>query len=231
MYNLKMDINTIWTSLIFMVIGYFIGSFSWSIFLSKIIKKGDIRNEGSGNAGATNSLRKYGMKFGAIVFVLDISKSVISIFIAFAFANYVGGIWSTTIVQLAGLGAIIGHIWPVYYKFKGGKGSATLLGLLITMNWVACLIGAVLYIMIIWRTKYVSLASLLIPIQVLITAAIFIYAIPHMGDTWTNPMTRGPELWMTIVVSIVGLSLTWYTHRGNIKRLLTGTERKFGESK
>lgn len=216
---------------IFIVLGYLIGSISNAIIISKVWEKEDIRDKDSGNAGATNVLRNYGVKFALIVFVLDIAKVMLAVIIAWSVKKYSDiDFFSGTIIQAAGLAAIIGHILPIYFKFKGGKGSASFVGLAIIMQWPLFFVGfiALMTVVIIW--KQVSLGSILAPGIVLIFQIAFAF-IPDMNDAWANPITEDTEWW----VNSIFLALSWIiiiiTHRENIKRILKGTERKLGAKK
>lgn len=186
-----------------LIVGYFLGSISVAVIVSKFIFKSDVRESGSKNAGTTNMARVYGMGAGAMTLVGDVAKTIISI----AFGKLLLGEMGF------GLGAaacIAGHCWPVYFNFKGGKGVAVSAGIAIMLGWeyAVSLIG--LFFVIAVLTKYVSLGSL-------ISVAMSIPALIIFNDYgfWIYAMA----LFLTVCV--------WYMHRGNIKRLLTGTESKF----
>lgn len=190
-----------------LIIGYFLGSISVAVIVSKYIFKSDVRDSGSKNAGTTNMARVYGMKAGALTLVGDVIKTVISI----AFGNLLLGEMG---FALGASACIAGHCWPVYFNFKGGKGVAVSAGIAIMLGWeyVVSLIG--LFFIIAVLTKYVSLGSL-------IAVAMSIPALIIFDDYgfWMYAMA----LFLTVCV--------WYMHRGNIKRLLTGTESKFSPAK
>ena len=215
-------------TIIFFILGYLIGSISNAIIISKIWKKEDIRDKDSGNAGATNILRNYGLKFGLIVFILDIAKVVLAIIIAWSIKKYlnVGG----AIVSIAGLAAIIGHIFPIYFKFKGGKGSASFIGFAICIQWPLFFIGLVVVfsIAIIW--KQISLASIIAPGIVLVFQISF-HFIPIMNNVYLNPLMNDTIWWVNSLLLGIAWILIIITHRGNIKRILNGTERKIGSTK
>lgn len=184
------------------VIGYAIGCFSSAYFLSKTVKKSDIRRYGSGNAGMTNMLRTYGFGLALATLLLDMLKGIL----AYVAGYVIGG---ESCALLGGLFAVIGHIWPVYLKFKGGKGIATTLGMIFAINTWAGFLLLVLAIIIILVTQYVSVASFTI---VILFPIICIISQPgNMFLFW---------------VSVILLLLTLYTHRKNIYRLRTGTEGK-----
>ena len=123
------------TYIIIAVIAYLIGSINFSIILSKRMAGFDIREKGSGNAGTTNMLRAVGKKAAVITLICDILKGVVSILIAVLAGKIVKNLDNALLVQLAGIFVIIGHTFPVFFKFKGGKGIATALGVLLMINW------------------------------------------------------------------------------------------------
>jgi len=186
------------------VIAYLLGSISFSYIFTKLIKKVDIREYGSKNAGATNAARILGTGPAVIVFILDILKGVVAVLIAFAFHLTDWG------VALSGLCAILGHVWSIYYGFKGGKGVATTIALFLMLMWLPTLIAAVVALLLILFTRYISLGSLafiLTPIVALILGG---YSASYI-----------------IVSAVISLLIIW-KHRSNIRRLIQGTESKFG---
>jgi len=190
-----------------LLMGYLIGSISASIIISKI-KGNDIRNNGSGNAGATNTLRTFGVKIAIIVTIFDVLKGVISVLIARAiFKEEAAGI-------LAGFGAVIGHNFPLYFGFKGGKGILTSLAVAFVLSPLSALCALVVGVVVIAVSKYVSLGSIT-GCAVLPVASIFI--------EWGN-------WWLVSFLFILG-ALAVIRHSSNIKRLVAGNERKLGEKK
>jgi acyl phosphate:glycerol-3-phosphate acyltransferase len=195
------------TTVLSFLISYLIGAISFSIIFTKRIKKVDIREFGSGNAGATNTMRVLGKGPAIAVLLLDVLKGVVAIWIAEAFHLSEWGI------VLSGFFAILGHVWPVYYGFKGGKGVATTIGVFMMISFLPTLIAGILTIIVIALTRYVSLGSLLL-ILVTPILAIFFHA--------------------PLIFTIVGLILfliSAYKHRANISRLFNGTENKLGAKK
>lgn len=190
-------------TILFCVLAYLLGSINSSIIICKL-KNVDIKKVGSGNAGATNTVRALGKKYGVIVFLFDFIKGVIPCVIARIF-----GCGET--VSVVGLCAVLGHIYPLYFGFKGGKGVSTFFGVLASVNILVALILGVLVLILIKTIKIVSLS-------VLITFVIlpFTMFILNNYETKTNAF-----------VSIVYTLLVFYTHRENIKRLLNGTENSF----
>ena len=196
-----------WYVLIILV-GYLIGSINLSIVLSR--KKGkDIREQGSGNAGATNTLRTMGKKIAAIVLLFDILKGVVVVLFAKLISSLVQD--PNLFIQLAAIGVILGHNFPIYYGFRGGKGVATSLGVITVINPLSGAICLVFAIVVMAITKMVSLgvllAAILYPILILFFAPnYFIFA-------------------LVIVLLLI------YRHRANIKRIVSGNENKISFDK
>lgn len=194
------------------VISYLIGSVNFSILISKAISGKDIRESGSGNAGATNMLRTHGKKMGVLTLLLDVLKGIIAIIIAMIVDKNIGA--NTGILSyIAGVCVILGHNFPIYFGFKGGKGVATSLGVVLMLDWKVGLIVAVCAIAIMAITRYVSLGSILggaAYIVVEIVKAI---------------VTKNYNVIQLVCVVIIG-GLLIARHHANIKRLLSGTENK-----
>ncbi|WP_297135607.1 glycerol-3-phosphate 1-O-acyltransferase PlsY [Terrisporobacter sp.] len=199
------------TYLIIIIIAYLLGNISTSYIIGKRIAGVDIRTQGSGNAGSTNVLRTLGKKAGALTFGGDVLKGFIAVWIAKMIA-YVVHVDVTTCAYLAVVAVVLGHNYPAFLGFKGGKGVATSLGSMLAMNPVIALACLGFFIIIVALTKYVSLGSILgiglSPILMLINH--------NIKGVWVT-------LFLTISVA--------YTHKENIKRLLNGNERKIGEKK
>lgn len=188
------------------MISYLLGSISFSYFIAKIWMGIDIRNYGSGNAGATNVLRVLGTKPAIIALLGDALKGIIAV--------YLGKLTGDeSIMLLCGLAVVIGHNWPIFLKFKGGKGIATSLGVILTISPLSSLILIIIGVFIIYITRYVSLGS--------ITSAIilpFIFYMLHKSGYY-------------LVFALVLTFLALFRHRSNIQRLLSGKESKLGEKK
>lgn len=199
------------------VISYLIGSVNFSILISKAISGKDIRESGSGNAGATNMLRTHGKKMGVLTLLLDVLKGIIAIIIAMIVDKNIGA--NTGILSyIAGVCVILGHNFPLYFGFKGGKGVATSLGVVLMLDWKVGLIVAVCAIAIMAVTRYVSLGSILggaAYIVVEIVKAI---------------VTKNYNVIQLVCVVIIG-GLLIARHHANIKRLLSGTENKLSFGK
>lgn len=203
--------------MICLAIGYVFGMFQTSYFIGRMYHK-DIRSCGSGNAGTTNALRTFGKKAGAITLVCDILKCVIAILIAdLVFRNN-----CREILPLLGMytaaGCVLGHNFPFYLNFQGGKGIAVSVGMLIVLDWRVLLICAVVFFTIFFTTHYVSLCS--VSAYVAAFAAFIAF-----GAAGSYGMSRALTMEMNGVMGCLTV-LAIYRHRSNISRLLKGTENK-----
>lgn len=194
--------------IISILLGYALGCFQTSFILAKLIKKIDIREHGSGNAGSTNALRVLGPKIGFLTFIGDFAKAVIAVIIArMLFGSQLAGLY-------AGLGVVLGHNWPVVLGFRGGKGIASTLGIICAFDWRIGLTVWAICAIVILITRYVSLGSLLMvtmfPLSILII---------YPGRIQESLIAFG----------LMGMAL--WRHRGNIKRLLAGEENKLGRKR
>lgn len=196
------------STIISLIFGYAMGCFQTSFILAKSMKHIDIREHGSGNAGSTNALRVMGPKFGIMTFGGDLLKAIIAVVLARAFFD------SQLAGLIAGLGVVLGHNWPVILKFKGGKGIASTLGLMLAYDWRIGLVVWAITAVVILTTKYVSVGSMLLvtlfPIGILLI---------YPG--------RIEELLIALILMVMGI----YRHRANIQRLMSGTENKIGKKK
>ena len=203
--------------IIIVVIAYLIGSVNFSVIFSKKMAGFDVREKGSGNAGTTNMLRTVGKKAAALTLVCDILKGVISILIA----KLIGNIWNSLntalLVQLAGLFVVIGHTFPVFFKFKGGKGIATSLGVLLTVNWQIGLICLVFALVLMALTQMVSVGSI---------AAAILYPVLTIFIR-QNYIADGNYVIFAIILAV----LIVFNHRENVKRILAGNENKISFKK
>lgn len=211
------EVNSLIAGIIFGVLSYLIGSVNFSILLSRIIGGKDIRKSGSGNAGATNMLRTYGKKMGVITLLLDILKGVVCILAAVLFIRNYNAAYAS-IPYIAGVCVVLGHNFPLYFGFKGGKGVATSLGVVLMLDWKVGLIVAVFAIAVMAVTRYVSLGS------VIGGAAYVIAEIIKMFVTGEFNAVQ-----LVCVIILGGLLIV--RHHANIKRLLNGTENKLGQKK
>lgn len=188
------------------IISYLIGNFSSAYILGKVCKSKDIRKYGSGNAGATNALRVFGVKIGLISFILDILKGIIAVNIGNYFMGYNGAL-------IAGAFVVIGHDWPVFLKFKGGKGIATSLGVMLYLHLPTAIICIAIGFTIIAITRYVSLGSIVATCLV-----------PILGSVLKKPFDLN-----FFICTIILASMAIFRHRSNIKRLKNGEESKLGQ--
>lgn len=208
--------------LIALGIGYVFGLFQTGYIYGK--SKGiDIRNEGSGNAGTTNSLRVLGIKAGLITFLGDLFKAIFAVLLVLLlFRNKYPD--AVKILELyAGFGAVLGHNFPFYLKFKGGKGIACTSGMILAVCPLAAPICLALFIGSIAITRYVSLGSILVVVSYLVQVIVF----GQLGYLHIDAALL-PEFY---IVSACFTAMALWRHRSNIKRLLSGTENKFSLKK
>lgn len=205
------------TYIIVSVLAYLIGSISFSILIGKKFAGIDVREKGSGNAGSTNVLRTVGKKAAAITLVCDILKGVIAVIIALIAGSIAKNTDGSLLVQLAGIFVILGHTFPIFFQFKGGKGVATSLGVLLTTNFQIGLICLVFALIIIAFTKMVSAGS--------VTAAILFPVLTVFIHG--HYIVEGNYIIFGIIVAAIVI----FNHRANIKRILDGTENKLSFKK
>ncbi|WP_379162302.1 glycerol-3-phosphate 1-O-acyltransferase PlsY [Paenibacillus sp. sgz5001063] len=191
--------------LLVIVVSYLLGSVSFSVLLVRLLKGVDIRQYGSGNAGATNTLRVMGKGPAILVLVLDVMKGIAAVWLG----TWAGG-WGTWVAVACGIAAIIGHNWPLYFHFRGGKGIATTIGVMATLCFWPAVIAGIVAIVAIVITKYVSLGSLLF---VALTPVILLFS-----DFTT------PELWGSLIIAL----FAFWRHRSNIVKISQGRENKIG---
>ena len=198
------------------VCAYLLGSLSFAIIVSKLTLGKDIRNYGSGNSGTTNALRVMGKKAGLIVFAGDILKTVFACLAARII--FKGSPDTDLYVLYAGLGVVLGHNFPCYLNFKGGKGIASMAGILVSMDWRVTLVCAALFLGAVIITRYVSLGSILVVISFFIQILVY-----GAHGTFTVSADHLMEFY---VVAFVLMAMAIWRHKTNIKRLLSGTENK-----
>ncbi len=200
------------TYIIVAVIAYLLGSISFSVIFSKKIGGFDVREKGSGNAGSTNVLRTVGKKAAALTLLCDCLKGVLAVLLGCIAGKIMEDLDAALLVQLAGIFVVVGHTFPIFFKFKGGKGVATSLGVLLITNWQIALICLVFALLLMALTRFVSLgscaAAVLFPVL-----TIFIH---------TNYLVQGNYIIFGIILAVFVL----YNHRTNIQRLLEGKENK-----
>lgn len=197
------------------VVAYLIGSINSSILISKAVMGEDIRKSGSGNAGATNMLRTMGKKYAIITLVIDILKGVVALLLAMLAIKF--GAYDVS-MYVAGVAVVLGHNFPVFFGFKGGKGVATSLGVVLLLDWKIGLITLVIALVIMAISRYVSLGSVMAALVFIILQVVFML------------VTDSFDITRLICVLILG-GLLIIRHRANIVRLLNGTENKLGSKK
>ena len=206
--------------IIIAIIAYLIGSINFSVIISKRMAGFDVREKGSGNAGTTNMLRSIGVKAAVITLLCDILKGVVVILIAILIGNIVDGLDDALLVQLAGIFVIIGHTFPIFFGFKGGKGIATSLGVLLMINWQIGLICLVFALILMAITRMVSVGSIA-------AAILFPVLVVFIGQNYIVPVNN----WSYLIFSIIIAILVLFNHRENLKRIFTGKENKISFKK
>jgi glycerol-3-phosphate acyltransferase PlsY len=186
-----------------LLIGYLLGSIPFGLVLTKLAGTSDLRSIGSGNIGATNVLRTGRKGLAAATLVLDALKGTLAVIIA-------GYLWGPNAAMLAGLGAFLGHLFPVWLKFRGGKGVAVYIGILIGLFWPAAIVFCVVWLALAFAFRYSSLAAL--TASVIAPLFLWWFAQPALA-----------------ALSAVLTLLLFFMHRENIRRLLMGTEGKIGQ--
>ena len=211
--------------IIMLIVPYLLGGINTSIIVTKLRTGKDIREMGSGNAGLTNTLRTQGKAIAGIVLLGDVLKAVIAVFAVKLAFYFIGGIDTTDVAlgmnwvnYVSIMMVVVGHVFPVYYSFKGGKGVLAAISAIFAVDWRSAVILLTIFIVIVAITRYVSLGSCIASSMFCVTALIFTYFLD--GDP------------AGIINSILGgltAALIIFMHRGNIHRLLTHTEKKLGE--
>lgn len=192
--------------LISLVISYLLGSVSFSYLVAKKVAGIDIRSHGSGNAGATNTLRVLGKGPAILVLLLDLLKGVLAMYVTHWLTD-----GNAVAYAFSGILAIVGHNWPIFYGFRGGKGIATTVGVALALSPLAFLICTILTIICIAITKYVSVGSLL-----------FVTLFPILIWFFKQDIY---VFWITLAIP----ALAYYRHYSNLVNLWNGTERKLGD--
>jgi glycerol-3-phosphate acyltransferase PlsY len=185
------------------IVGYLLGSIPFGLILTKLAGTQDLRSIGSGNIGATNVLRTGNKGLAAATLLADMLKGTAAVIIA-------GSLWGPNAAMLAGLGAFLGHLFPIWLQFRGGKGVATYIGVLLGLFWPAAAIFGAIWIATAFTSRYSSLSALVASFA----TPIFLWFFGHPA--------------LASLFAVLTLLLFW-THRENIKRLQTGTEGKIGQ--
>lgn len=209
--------QTVLASILSAAAAYLLGSISFAIVVSKSLYHQDVRQFGSGNAGMTNILRTYGKKAAALTLAGDFLKGVAAVLISrLIFAAM--GVTLFDGAYIGGLFAILGHLYPVYFGFRGGKGILTSIGIIAVINPLVFLGLLIIGLPLIFLTKIVSVGSL--------AGAVCYPFLTLLVDFW-----QGGVSWVGFSFSVVIALLVIWMHRSNIKRLLNGTENRFGSKK
>lgn len=204
------------------VLSYLLGSLNFGVIISKKLKKDDIRNHGSGNAGSTNMLRSYGKGFAALTIAGDMIKVIVAIALSFLIIKSVPGSFDILnentdadilVKSFSGFFCVLGHIFPCFFKFKGGKGVATAGGMVFAVDWRIALILLAVFIVVVAVTRYVSLGSIIMALLY----PVFIFAF-HKSIILT-------------AIAVVFTLIVVIAHIGNIKKLINHTENKISFSK
>ncbi len=216
-------------------LGYFIGSINFAIIFSKRKEKGDIRNNGSTNAGATNSTRVYGKKFGLIIFILDFLKALIPTLIIGLLINFLGDqIPFLIIAQSITLGVILGHIWPIFHEFRGGKGVSCSVALIFSINILLLVFSVIVFVVMMKWKKIVSLA--VIVVTLLCMPLTFIFMLPQItlslyGYSYFLNNINSKNAWLVFSaissIYMLASAFVMFAHRSNIARLINKNENSF----
>jgi len=205
-------------SSVVLVLSYLAGSIPWGFLIGKFNGL-DIRFHGSGNIGATNVRRVLGRDWGIACFALDFLKGLLPVVLIGARLGPALWLSADSGEILAAVGTVVGHVWPVWLGFKGGKGVATTVGALLAVSWLAVVICLVTWVLVFFATRYVSVASLcaavMLPIGHLVSGVVRRHAV------------LTPSLWLLVLLA----ALIIYRHRSNIQRLRAGTEYRFGAAR
>lgn len=193
------------------LLAYLIGSIPTSVWVSKYFFGVDIRDYGSGNAGATNTYRVLGSRWGTFVMVVDVLKGLVATSLFLLIPYYMHDEWDRTNLMIGlGLAAVVGHIFPIFADFKGGKGVATLLGMVIAIQPIVAVCCVGVFLLVLYLTRFVSLSSILASLSF----AVFILFIFNERETLYR------------VFAIAVAAMVMLTHQKNINRIFKGTESK-----
>ena len=214
------------------VVAYLLGSTNWAIIITRLFKHKDIRQEGSGNAGATNVLRSQGLPLAILTLIGDMGKGIL--------AALIGG-WIMAYVQIrpgespvlsrealefvghyvAGLFVVIGHLYPIYHNFKGGKGVAATMGLLFVLDWRMALMCVGMFLLTVVLSRMVSLGSVL--------AMSYVPVLTFIFRRWVDDMPMAAAVFCTVLSGLVAVIVV-FKHGSNMRRMADGTESRIGET-
>lgn len=206
------------TAVVTVIAAYLIGSINFAVIFAKAFLKKDVREMGSGNAGTTNVMRNAGFLPGVLTFVFDALKGFVASFMGKMIFDYINtqtaAEWSNPVFGafLCGAACMLGHVFPIFFQFKGGKGVATSVGIFAVCCPIAIIIGLIVFAAVLFISKYVSLSSILAAVTVVLLSIIF--------------YDKSASILPQIVLSLVMGAIVITKHKDNIKRLLAGTESK-----
>lgn len=201
--------SVVFTVALTLLVSYLLGCFNGSVMTSHFIIRDDVRQHGSGNAGLTNFYRTYGARYALCVIICDMGKTVLACLIGGYLMHWIVGDWTLGLL-IAGIGCELGHMFPVFFGLRGGKGILSGGVLVLLLDWRVALIAWGLFVSLWLLTRYVSLGS------VAATASMPVSVFFLLGHNW-----------LYTVLSAAIAALVIWCHRGNIQRLLSGTEKKF----
>ena len=209
------------TAVITVIAAYLLGSINFAVIFAKVFLKKDVRTLGSANAGTTNVMRNAGFLPGALTFVCDVLKGFIACFLGKIIFDYIltatGAVWAQPIygAYICGVACMLGHVFPVFFGFKGGKGVAVSVGIYAVCSWPAIVLGLTAFAISLLVSRIVSLSSIIAAIVVVGLSMVF-----HSDSGLLLPQ---------IILSLIMGAIVIIKHIDNIKRLLAGTERKIGK--
>lgn len=211
------------TAIVTVLAAYFLGSINFAVIFAKAFLKKDVRNLGSGNAGTTNVMRTAGFLPGALTFICDALKGFVAVFIGKTVFDYIlttsGDVWAQPIygAYICGVACMLGHVFPVFFQFKGGKGVATSVGIFAVCSPIAIIIGLSVFAVCLVVSKLVSLSSLTATLTVVVCSAVF----------YDTSAALLPQILLSCVMGIIVI----LKHKENIKRIISGTESKIGKGR
>ena len=203
-----------------LIVGYLMGSISVSVILSKTLFKGDVRKHGSGNAGATNMARVYGAKGGLLVLLGDFLKAIIACVIVLL---VVSDKYTEIAIMFTGIACMVGHAYPVFFKFKGGKGVTVGAAIALVIDWKILAFIFAVFVITFMLTRIVSISSIMGAVGLIFsTLAFYVLNVSGVGGNYFANFTI-----YRLALAIVASVLSIWLHRGNILRLLNGEEKVF----
>jgi glycerol-3-phosphate acyltransferase PlsY len=207
------------TLLTALIAGYLLGSVPTGVWAGKVFKGIDVRHHGSRSAGATNVFRVLGAKLAILVLIVDIAKGYLACLLASRIDFGDTTLLSGQLAILAGIAAVTGHLFPLFARFKGGKGIATGAGLLLFVSPLEVGFALVIFVSIVYISRYVSLGSITAAMFYSLSIVMEKYVFEYPVDDW--------NVGLAVLIAVLVL----FTHRGNIRRLLSGSENRFGVKK